>query len=116
MQVLSDSLIRLTQYQKGYNPIQFEIVELEKIIEEAERKVTPLAKQKDISFTNKVTPISLLADQLSITELLVILLDNAIKSSRQKTTITVSARRDDHHAVIELTDQGVGIAKEDLPH
>ena len=57
-----------------------------------------------------------MADDASLTELMVILLDNAIKYSPAKTTVTVSSHLRSGHVYLSVADQGPGIAKADLPH
>ena len=44
------------------------------------------------------------------------LLSNAIKFTPAGGSITLSLDKDDSHALIEVTDTGVGIAEKDLPH
>ena len=47
---------------------------------------------------------------------MVILLDNAIKYSPEKTTITVGTNKKDRNPEIFVEDQGSGIAKTDIPY
>lgn len=51
-----------------------------------------------------------------LTEVLVILLDNAVKYSPKGGTITVRQQVHDGEAVITVQDQGPGISSRDLPH
>lgn len=44
------------------------------------------------------------------------LLDNAVKFSRKKGTITLSARKGRGEVVVTVQDEGTGISKEELPH
>jgi signal transduction histidine kinase len=54
-------------------------------------------------------------DPSLIRELIVILLDNAIKYSREGGTVTVRAEMKEHHAVLTVSDVGIGIQPRDLP-
>lgn len=56
------------------------------------------------------------ADLEYLQTIFVNLLDNAQKFSREDTPIHVAASRQDGEVVISVTDQGIGIAPEDLPH
>jgi two-component system, OmpR family, sensor kinase len=49
-------------------------------------------------------------------QLLVILLDNAVKYSPPSGRISVSLRRQGHMALLAVEDSGLGITPEDLPH
>ena len=58
----------------------------------------------------------LFADELHITNMIHNLIDNAIKYSEQEPHITISTRSEAGHAIFEIADNGIGIAKEDQKH
>jgi len=116
LQTLSDGLIKLTQYQKGENGLSFNKVSLTDIIEEAIKKITVLAKSKNIKIASNVENTTIEANQTALTELFVIFLDNAIKYSPEKTEITLSTEKSEGQAVIHIKDTGLGISEDDLPH
>lgn len=116
LQVLSDELIRLAQYQKGKNGWLAENVSLASISGEAIKKVAGLAKSKDINIANKIGDGVVVGNKTALTELLTIFLDNAIKYSPEKTTVTLSSERKDGQVLVRITDQGVGISEADSPH
>lgn len=49
-------------------------------------------------------------------QVLLILLDNAVKYSKEGTTIAINGRRQADVMIVEVHDQGIGIPPEDLPH
>jgi len=116
LQGLAEGLIALTQQQKKRASLQIEDVSLLETIEGALKKVIPLAKQKQIIIHNEVDDYLLLGDQKSLTELFVILLDNAIKYSSEKSEVRLLSKKTDHHVQISISDTGIGISKEDLEH
>lgn len=116
LQVLSDGLIRLTQYQKGNNGLTVADVSLADITKEAIRKVTNTAKEKKIIITNDIRTIIVEGNQTALTELFVIFLDNAIKYSPKQKTVHLTGKKSDSHILIEIADQGVGIDEKDIPH
>lgn len=61
-------------------------------------------------------PIMIIADEQRIHQLLVILLDNAMKFTSEGGKISVSCVREGKMANIMVTDSGVGISEKDLPH
>lgn len=115
LQGLAENLIELTQQHKKHGHIKTEDVSLLEIIEAALKKVIPLAKQKHITINNDVDDYILEGENQSLTELFVILLDNAIKYSSQHSKIAISSEKTDHHLQIEVSDTGMGIDEKDLP-
>lgn len=117
LQQLSESLLQLASHQKPQAQISLKPTDLEKVLTDAMRRVTPLAKNKNISLTSEIAKVSVLGVSHSLTDLFVILLDNAIKYSENNTAISVIAKKIDRSYVqVSVTDQGKGIAKEDLDH
>jgi len=116
LQVLSDGLIRLTQFQKGTNDLTFAEVSLASISNEAIKKVANLAKNKNIAIVSKINNSTIEGNRQALVDLLTIFLDNAIKYSPEQTKIILDSERKDGHVVIHIADEGIGIDKEDIPH
>ena len=61
-------------------------------------------------------PGTLYADEVHISNMVHNLIDNAIKYSDHEPHITVSTYTQDNNAILEVADNGIGIAKEDQKH
>lgn len=116
LQSLSESLIRLTQYQKTGNSLDFEQLSLLEVLRESIKKITALARAKNIQINNKVKDSKIVADKQSLGELFVILLDNAIKYSPKNTRISISSKSDESWIEVNIEDQGFGIDQKEIPH
>ena len=116
LQTLSDGLIKLTQYQKGTNGMPVEPVKLTAIVKEAVRKMATSAAAKHISIETNVSNISLEGNPPLLTELFVILLDNAVKYSPKGKMVRITSQKKDSHVIIHIEDRGIGIHPEDIPH
>lgn len=116
LQSLSDSLLTLAQYQKQNGQEKPETVHIDTIIDDAIKRVTPMANEKEIAIAYDAASIKIIGIRHSLTDLLTILLDNAIKYSSKRTEISVITKKQDHHATISVTDHGIGIAEKDIPH
>lgn len=105
MQTLTDRLLLLA----NNHSIEIQTVDIEAVAVEALNRSIPLASSKKISIENKVASHKVLADSGSLTDVLVILLDNAIKYSPQKSEIVVEGKLQDKTVEISVTDKGIGI-------
>lgn len=116
LQSLTDGLITLTRYPQTNHVVQMSPLPINEPLALAIKKITPLAKLKDISIQSKVGKQSIVGDVDSLTELFVIFLDNAIKYSDEKTEISVNTKQQNGFLIASITDQGQGIAEADVPH
>lgn len=116
LQALSDNLIRLSRHENPHGSGLFADVSLLEIVKEAVKKITPIAKKKNIVVTNNVQDVTVHAEKQSLIELFVILLDNAIKYSPENTSIAIESSRKDRIVALSIADAGIGIEKNHLPH
>ncbi len=116
LQILSDNLIKLSQYQKINNHSKFEKVSIKEIIELAQKQISVLAKNKNIQIISNIKDQRFQVDKNGLVEAIVIFLDNAIKYSPPNTVVKINSQKTDHQIKIDISDQGIGIEKADLPH
>jgi|SRR5581483_3258085 len=114
LQVLSDYLLALATPLKPNTPLLFETIALSVVINEAIRKVNPLAKKKQIEVRSSVKNENILGDKQSLVQLFVILLDNAVKYSKKGGKISLDSNRKENTASVSVKDDGVGIPKSEL--
>lgn len=114
LQVLTDNLLTLAQNKKENTVLSQ--TSLNETINQAIKTVMPLAKTKKINIVSTVNSICVQAISEKLTQVWVILLDNAIKYSPAKSTITINTKKVDGMVNITITDEGIGIAKEELKH
>ncbi|OGH12252.1 MAG: hypothetical protein A2857_00605 [Candidatus Levybacteria bacterium RIFCSPHIGHO2_01_FULL_36_15] len=116
LQVLSDDLILLAQYQKTNNPNTFREITLTEVIRIVRRKLHALIQKKKIDVRDEINDVKIIGDKDSLVQLFTILLDNAIKYSPKKSTVNITSKIIDNSVVADITDQGIGIADKDIPH
>ncbi len=116
LQALTDSLLKLAQYQKPQNHLKLTKVNLNQVINQAIRKVKPLTIRKAIKIKATLQPVTVMGNNFSLLDLLVILLDNAIKYSFKNSQITINLTTTNKHALVSITNVGPGIAPKDLPY
>ena len=116
LESLSDELLLLAQFQKRNNHITFETNSLQELIKNSISEVASISKKKNITIKNNVQDIKIEGNKESLNKLFVIILDNAIKYSPEKTVITIDRKKSDGQVYIYFRDQGIGIGEKDLPH
>lgn len=116
LQTLTDSLIKLIQSQEIGSNFNVEEISLSAIIGDAEKRISHLAKNKQIHIKNTVAEEKIEGNKLSLTELFVILLDNAVKYSSRSTEVTVTSEKTTDAVSVRVSDHGTGIEEKDIPH
>ena len=115
LRILSDGLLRLAR-QKN-EPLTNTVADIEQVAQKAIDYTARQATEKQITIKSTITKKTLVkGDTPTLTELISILIDNAIKYSEPKTNVTISAERKDSHLLLRVADQGMGIAEKDAPH
>lgn len=111
MRTLTDRLLLLA----NQNDLALTPTSLESVAIEAVNRSVPLAQSKHIAVNNEIGTLTVLGNANSLTDVIFILLDNAIKYSPAKSTVTLKAHTKGHVAEIVVSDNGPGISKQDLP-
>jgi signal transduction histidine kinase len=95
---------------------QFEIISIIPILEQSVETVENQAIRKDITITTDIQgePGTIAGDKGSLTEAIVNLLTNSVKYSQIGGEIKVIASQANNQILIAVTDNGVGIAEEDI--
>ena len=112
LRLLTDRLLMLSNYKN----VEVTQTLLDDVVTEAINRVVPLAQAKKIGIDSTVGKQKAVANADVLTDTLVVLLDNAIKYSPKKATVTISAKEQGKHVALHVTDTGHGISAEDLPH
>jgi signal transduction histidine kinase len=109
---LSERLLVLARLEEASLPLEH--VRLGDVLNKAALVVQPIAEAKNIDVhIDAYAGVAVRADQSSLTELFVILLDNAIKYSSEKTMVRVVVKKSGRQVNVAIVDQGAGIAVAD---
>ena len=116
LSLVINDLLTLVKTDKGIETLIIGDVELGELIRRITSTVAPLAQKKHITVAYQYRDVTVRADELRMQQLFTNLIDNAIKYSPENTTITVDLSKTMDNAVVSVSDEGIGIAKEHLPH
>jgi len=105
--------VDINKLKETFQPISVAEV-LAKAVETAQPHATRKAIEIQPSVADPLPRVN--GDEGSLTEVLVNILGNAVKYSFPNSTVCVRAEAQGPQVLVSVTDTGVGIAKEDLPH
>ena len=115
--LLVEDLLTLAQLESGNSNLQLGTIDASSFFRDMIRDWEKKLAQKQLTMTVDVAPefSQIRADPARLQEAVYNLLDNAVKYSREHGEIRLSARRQDGDIELSVSDDGIGIAKEDLP-
>jgi signal transduction histidine kinase len=112
---LSEGLLRLAQIDN--NHLQKSVVKPKNVVDAAIERVVPQAEKNKVLIKPHIaTETPLLGDEISITEALVTLIDNAVKYSPPKSEVVVTVKQDQKYIKFIVADNGPGIEESEIPH
>ncbi|MEM6985523.1 MAG: HAMP domain-containing sensor histidine kinase [Pseudomonadota bacterium] len=108
---LVQDLLFIARTEDGKAPIHLRSVAIVPLVEQVCADMRPLADERLISISEHYIDRDLVAelDAGRITQVVTILLDNAIKYSYRDSNIDVSLERRDNQIAIEVVDDGIGL-------
>jgi two-component system phosphate regulon sensor histidine kinase PhoR len=116
LQRLLDDLLTLSRLEKANPPPVRGNTPLAPAVDRAFAALAPLAERRGVRLINAVPPgseLPLAEDALS--QVLINLVDNAIKFNREGGAVTVAGEATPAGTTLTVSDTGVGIPPEDLP-
>jgi signal transduction histidine kinase len=115
LEKLANHLLEISRYKNEVAPAR-EDINLETVIQEALRQLRQSIRANHLKVKVKSISVRVSGDQQGLTQLITIVLDNAIKYSQPKGVISVTLKSANKYATIKVEDEGIGIRAEDLPH
>ena len=114
---LVEDLLTLARADAGRSQLRCEPVSLDNLCRQMVDYILPLATQRDqtLSYEAPKADVTINGDLHRLKQLLLNLLDNAIKYTEHNGSITLALRSTSKEAIIEVRDTGRGIPKEDVP-
>ncbi len=116
LQSLSEHLLQLAQYQTPNGRSAMTSVAFDQTVKSVVKTIAPLAKKKSVIIETQLQPVTVRANKFALSDLVTILVDNAVKYSKQSTTVRVRLLSARNYGELVIADAGIGIAQKDLPH
>lgn len=115
---LIEDILSVSQLEVGTARFDLGDVDLQRLVRQTVQDNLGAADEKGIELTLKLPPKlpRLRGDKQRLAGLLMNLIGNAIKYTPRKGRVQVSLETGENSVLIHVSDNGVGIAPEDLPH
>jgi two-component system OmpR family sensor kinase len=114
MTKLTNDLLLLARADAGHR-IEMSRVALDELVQEVYRQFNSQTNGVTLKLGER-SRVDVLGNTTWLKQLLVILLDNALKYTPRGGSVTLGLEAQDGNAVIAVQDTGIGIPPEDLPH
>lgn len=116
---LVNDLDEITRLESGTQVLHKKKFTIQEVIREVFETLATKAGEKNIQLSIKKgceQPVEVFADKEKIARVLINLVDNAIKYGRTDGHVTAGVyNTDEKHVLVEISDNGIGIAAEHLP-
>jgi len=117
MRQLATELLDLSRLEAGALELRPEPTDIGQLAREVAGEFRPAAQQHDSTVVLELDePIELDCDPERVAQVLRILLDNALVHTPTGTGVRVSADRRNGHVRLEVSDRGLGIKGQNMPH
>lgn len=114
---LISDLLALARGDEGQARFERETVHLDRLVESVVANADGLAQEREIHLSvQTLQPVTLIGDEARLIQVIMNLLDNAIRSTNAGGQVQVSLRATLSEVHLTVCDTGVGIAPEHLPH
>jgi two-component system, OmpR family, sensor histidine kinase CiaH len=118
LETLINNLLRLTRLEADLLQQSFTGVNISHIARDAVEQLQPLAARRKVTLKLEqgAKHVLALGDTDSLTQAVVILVDNAIKYSAPGDTVVIRTLQNDKQSILQVIDNGPGISKQELTH
>ena len=116
MKGVVEGLLVLARADAGAVELSLAKLALDQLVKEVCTSFMPMARERQIELTVHSEPVTVLGDKQRLEGALANLVGNAIQYNVDRGRIEVVLRREIQHAVVRVTNTGIGIADADLPH
>ena len=112
-----EGLLAISRLEAGETQLGKTPVDLSRLAATTVEQLLPLAEEKAIALECRTAPgVMVEANEVRLKQVVVNLVDNAIKYTPESGRITVQVAAENSEAILEVTDNGIGISAEALPH
>lgn len=114
---LINALFELSKLESTIPQLQMQVIDLSLVIEETVNLIQKKPEVKDyrIELIKPSLPLLVATDPNSVVQIIINLLDNAVKFSEPENRIRITIEEEPHEIIVSVIDNGEGIPEKDLP-
>jgi signal transduction histidine kinase len=113
---LSNEVLQLAKIQAGSTQLNRKILNVKDVLETVSESMKTMLEEKSLTLSVHCEPsLSLSADKDKLKQILINILDNAIKYTPPEGKISLEAIQKENSVLFRIRDTGIGISPEDLP-
>ncbi len=117
MAKIIEQLLELARSDAGKEQLTFEEINLAELLHDLASDINVLCQDKGLSLEiNAGKKVSVQGDKVNLRRLFLNVMDNAIRYTPHGGTISISLSQQGQIALVTITDTGVGISLEHIPH
>lgn len=113
---LTNDILDVRRIESGKIPLEVEKLDLAGMIRDCIEEMRPsiLEKRQELHLEGLGSPLMMEGDRLRLCQVMTNLLSNASKFTPERGRITIRASQEGDYFRVEITDNGMGVRKEDL--
>lgn len=120
LEALVQSLLDLSRIEAAdaASKSSFALVDFTRLVREIGEQFASRAEQAERTFTISLSDdhLNVLGNEMQLKQVVMNLLENALKFTSKNGNISLDLKRSDSELVLTVSDSGIGIPVEDLPH
>lgn len=114
--ILINDILQLSEIESRQNDSNVALHDLQSILEETLPVLQPVAEKKKVQLYTEITPpLPLMVNKNRIKQLLINLIDNAIKYNHEEGAVYIKAWPEHDKIHLSIRDTGIGIEADQLP-
>lgn len=109
-------ILKVTKMESMVTELRRDVVDINRLVENSVHRLKFLADEKQIKLIQDLEPLfSMEGDLALLQEVVINLIENAIKYSRPHTEVIIRTREENKKVLVSIVDQGMGIPADEIP-
>lgn len=113
---LSENLLKLASLDSEHHPLDPKPIQLDEQLRRCVVASEPLWSAKKLDIELELAPVTVIADEDSLSQVWANVLHNSIKFTPEGGRVTIALESGERQAIVTIADTGIGISPDDQPN